>query len=152
MTQTVVVIVPVLVLGFAAGILSGMFGIGGGLVIVPGLIFLFHMPFKTATGTSLFALLWPVGVLGVVEYWKKGHIAPWQGLAIAIGLFVGAWFGARITLSVPAATMKKGYAVFLLVAGSWYLFGPDAKRLSQRTESPVAPASSPSPVEPDQVH
>ena len=68
------VIVASLVLGLVAGVLSGMFGIGGGLVIVPALIILFGEPAKTATGTSLFALMWPVGLLGVLEYWKRGEM------------------------------------------------------------------------------
>jgi uncharacterized membrane protein YfcA len=129
-----------------------MFGIGGGLVIVPALVFLFHTPFKTATGTSLFALLWPVGVLGVVRYWKADHLDWWQGAWIAVGLFLGAWFGAQITLSIPTATMKKVYAVFLLVAGAWYLFGPDPKQAKTAVDDPGPPAVLPAPVDPGQVH
>src|SRR5271167_1363003 len=111
----------VLVLGFVAGILSGMFGIGGGLVIVPALVILFQTPIKTATGTSLFALMWPVGLLGVIEYWKKDHLNAWQGGLIAVGLFFGAYLGARITLAISPATMKRGYALFLLAVGTYFL-------------------------------
>ena len=111
----------VLVLGFVAGILSGMFGIGGGLVIVPALVILFQLPLKTATGTSLFAPMWPVGLLGVIEYWKKDHLNAWQGAMIAVGLFFGAYLGARITLAVSPSTMKRAYAVFLLAVGTYFL-------------------------------
>ena len=62
------------VLGGAAGVLSGMFGIGGGLVIVPALVLLFGLDIKTATGTSLFVILLPTGLLGVLEYYKNGHM------------------------------------------------------------------------------
>src|SRR5512135_2721720 len=65
-----------LVLGLVAGVLSGMFGIGGGLVIVPTLVIVYHEEIKTATGTSLFALMWPVGLLGVIEYWRRGELRP----------------------------------------------------------------------------
>jgi uncharacterized membrane protein YfcA len=143
---------PVLLLGFVAGILSGMFGIGGGLVIVPALVFLFHTPFKTATGTSLFALLWPVGVLGVVGYWKQGQLNWWQGAWIAVGLFLGAWFGAQITLNLPTATMKKAYAVFLIVAGAWYLLGPDPKKVHPAVNELGVPVVKPAHGDPDQVH
>ena len=68
-----------LVLGLTAGVLSGMFGIGGGLVIVPALVVLFGFPIKTAVGTSLFALLLPTGLLGVMEYWKTGNLRPAAG-------------------------------------------------------------------------
>ena len=85
-----------LALGLAAGVLSGLFGIGGGLVIVPALVILFGFPIKTAVGTSLFALLLPTGLLGVLEYWKTGQLRPAAGLWIAPGLFFGAYFGRRL--------------------------------------------------------
>ncbi|HEV3164852.1 MAG TPA: sulfite exporter TauE/SafE family protein, partial [Isosphaeraceae bacterium] len=89
-----------LTLGLVAGVLSGMFGIGGGLVIVPVLVIGFGLDQKVATGTSLFALMWPVGLLGVIEYWKAGQLRASQGIWIAVGLFVGAYFGAKITLAL----------------------------------------------------
>ncbi len=114
-------IFAVLALGFVAGILSGMFGIGGGLVIVPTLVILFQVPIKTATGTSLFALIWPVGLLGVIAYWHAGQMNPWQGAWIAVGLFLGAYLGAQITLALPPYVMKRAYAIFLLVVGTYFL-------------------------------
>src|SRR5271165_6007579 len=104
-----------LLLGGCAGVLSGMFGIGGGLVIVPALIVLWNLDPKTAVGTSLFALLLPTGLLGVLEYWRRGELRLFPGLLIALGLFCGAYLGARITGLISAATMKRGYAVFLIV-------------------------------------
>jgi hypothetical protein len=74
-----------------------MFGIGGGLVIVPVLVMLFGLTQKAATGTSLFALLMPVGLLGVLEYRRRQEIRLDYGLLIALGLFAGAYFGARLT-------------------------------------------------------
>lgn len=135
-------VVSVLVLGFLAGILSGMFGIGGGLVIVPALVMLFHEDLKTATGTSLFALMWPVGFLGVVEYWKRGEMKPMVGLWIAVGLFFGAYFGAKLAGTIPQATMKRLYGVFLLVVGTYFLV---------TTKSKGAPAA-PRAEAPHQVH
>lgn len=140
MTVNVVEVAPILLLGFGAGVLSGMFGIGGGLVIVPGLMILFHVPLERATGTSLFALLWPVGLLGVIQYAKAGKLNAWQGAWIAVGLFLGAYFGARMTLSLPRSTMKRAYAVFLLVVGFYYLW--TSRPSSEPTEAPAA-ADSP---------
>jgi uncharacterized membrane protein YfcA len=114
-------IVATLTLGLVAGVLSGMFGIGGGLVIVPTLIVAFGVAPKTATGTSLFALMWPVGLLGVLEYWRRGELLVTEGIWIAVGLFVGAYFGARITGAISTATMKRAYAIFLLIVGVYFL-------------------------------
>ena len=127
-------IFPVLALGFIAGILSGMFGIGGGLVIVPALVFFFGISQKTATGTSMFALLWPVGLLGVAAYWRAGHMSLFHGAWIAVGLFLGAFLGAQLTLALPTITVKRIYAVFLVLVGLYYLYTtlvtPAAKELN----------------------
>ena len=115
-------VAKMLVLGVSAGILSGMFGIGGGLVIVPVLILLLGFDPKTAVGTSLFALLLPTGLLGVLEYWRRGEMKPIDGFLIALGLFSGAYFGARLTASMSASTMKRAYAVFLIVVAIYFLW------------------------------
>ena len=111
-----------LLLGGCAGVLSGMFGIGGGLVIVPALIVIGNLDPKTAVGTSLFALLLPTGLLGVLEYWRRGELRFVPGLLIAIGIFCGAYLGARITGSLSTSTMKRVYAVFLIVVAIYFLW------------------------------
>lgn len=141
MSQETTVVLSVLALGFVAGVLSGMFGIGGGLVIVPALVVLFHLPIKTATGTSLFALMWPVGLLGVIAYWREGQLKPWHGMWIAVGLFFGAYFGAKITLSLPPTTVKRAYAVFLLVVGTYFLL--TTRSATTPKVGPVPPAVAP---------
>lgn len=148
------VTLAVLVVGFVAGILSGMFGIGGGLVIVPALVIFFEAPLKTATGTSLFALMWPVGLLGVIAYWRGGHMDPWKGLWIAVGLFFGAYIGARITLALSPTSMKRGYAVFLLAVGTYFLW-TNRSEPEPKVAAPAAEANTPltNPAEPPgQVH
>jgi uncharacterized membrane protein YfcA len=126
-------ILAALVLGLGAGVLSGMFGIGGGLVIVPALVVIFQEELKTATGTSLFALIWPVGLLGVLEYWRRGEMKPAVGLWIAVGLFFGAYCGAKLTGAISATTMRRIYGVFLLIMGTYFLF------LSKPKPAPPAP-------------
>ena len=111
-----------LVIGAVAGVLSGMFGIGGGLVIVPALMLIAKMSPLTATGTSLGALLLPVGALGAWEYYRNGNIEIKASLLIALGLVAGAWFGARLAHTMGDATLKRVFAVFLvIVAGRiWF--------------------------------
>src|SRR5438067_1208781 len=85
-----------LAIGLSAGLLSGLFGIGGGILIVPALLLFGKMDPATATGTSLGALLLPVGALGAWEYYRNGHVNVAAALLIALGIFVGAYFGARV--------------------------------------------------------
>lgn len=106
-----------LVLGFVAGIASGMFGIGGGVVIVPALVALLNFDQKEAVGTSLAALLLPVSLLAVVEYYQDGKLAPGVAALVALGLVGGAFIGAKIALGLPSTTVKRLYGVFLLFVG-----------------------------------
>jgi uncharacterized protein len=101
--------------GLAAGVAAGMFGIGGGLIIVPALLFLLGMKEKQAIGTSLAALIPPVGLLGAAEYYRSGYINIKYAALIAVGLFIGAYFGARIVISMPDVLIRRIYAIFLLV-------------------------------------
>jgi uncharacterized membrane protein YfcA len=104
-----------LAIGLAAGVLAGLFGIGGGIIIGPALILLAGFIPVVATGTSLGALLLPVGALGVWEYWKRGHINLPASMWIALGLFIGAWFGARLAQSLSGPTLQKSFAIFLVI-------------------------------------
>lgn len=108
------ILVLYVALGLAAGVLSGMFGIGGGIVIVPALMLIAKMTPLTATGTSLGALLLPVGALGAYEYYKNGNIDVRASLLVALGLFAGAWFGARMAHTMGDAVLKKAFAVLLV--------------------------------------
>ena len=94
--------VLVAALGLAAGVLSGLFGIGGAILIVPALVLLVKLPQHTASGTSLAALLLPVGFLGFWQYYKRGLVnLPYAGI-IAVGLFLGAMVGAKLAVSLSS--------------------------------------------------
>lgn len=110
-------------IGVFSGILSGVFGIGGGVVIVPALIFLARFAPVSATGTSLAALLLPVGALGAMEYYRRGHLNIVAGLWIALGLFFGAWLGAKLANQLSPVQLRRAFAIFLvLVAGRmWFV-------------------------------
>ncbi|NTV47975.1 MAG: TSUP family transporter [Chlorobiales bacterium] len=104
-----------LLIGTAAGVLSGLFGIGGGLIIVPALVWLGFTQ-HAASGTSLVALLLPVGLLGVLQYYQSGLISIDNvkfGLFIALGLFVGAFFGSKISVSISETLLRKSFALLL---------------------------------------
>jgi hypothetical protein len=103
-----------LAIGLLAGVLSGLFGIGGGILIVPALIYFARMDPGTATGTSLGALLLPVGALGAWEFYKQGHINLRGSLLIALGLFFGAFFGAKLNGMLSPLQAKRAFAVFLV--------------------------------------
>ncbi len=105
----------IVLIALGAGVLSGLFGIGGGTVIVPALILLARFEPVAATGTSLGALVLPVGILGAIEYYRNGHLDIRYALLLALGLFAGAWFGARITQVLAPMMLRRLFAVFLVI-------------------------------------
>ena len=111
-------VIPMLAIGFLVGIFSGVFGVGGGVILVPILVLLFGYSQIAATGTSLVALLLPVGALGVYEYHRSGRLDYSNirmGLIIAVGLFFGAFFGAKVAASLPEQVLRRSFAAFLVV-------------------------------------
>jgi uncharacterized protein len=104
-----------LALGVVAGILAGLFGIGGGVIMVIGLVAVMKLPFPTATGTSLGAMLLPVGLLGAIEYYRRGHVDVRASILLALGLTLGAWVGARLAVFAAPALVQRLFAVFLVI-------------------------------------
>src|SRR5919197_2399313 len=96
-------------IGLAAGVLAGMFGIGGGILIVPALVLVARLTPQTATGTSLAALLLPVGALGAWAYSKQGQVRWLPALWVALGLFLGTYFGARIAQQMSELTLRRAF-------------------------------------------
>ncbi len=122
--ETQVSIWILLLLGVGAGVLSGMFGIGGGIIIVPALVGLLRFDQKVAVGTSLGALLLPVGLGGVLAYYEQGLIDASAAAFVALGLVIGAFLGARIALGLPSSTIKRLYGLFLLVVALRFILAP----------------------------
>jgi uncharacterized membrane protein YfcA len=110
-------LILVALIGLAAGLLSGLFGIGGGVVIVPLLIGLAGFSITQAAGTSLAALLLPVGALGAWQYWQSGAVDLRAALLLAVGLLIGAYLGARLGVSLPPATVQRAFGALLVVVG-----------------------------------
>ncbi|HEX9147835.1 MAG TPA: sulfite exporter TauE/SafE family protein [Thermoanaerobaculia bacterium] len=109
--------------GVVAGVAAGMFGIGGGLIIVPALVLLYGMTQHSAVGTSLGAILLPVGALGAWVYWKNGNLNVRYSLLIAAGLLVGAFLGAKLVEPVSDLTLRRLFGGFLLLISIKMILG-----------------------------
>jgi uncharacterized protein len=112
----------VALLGLAAGVVSGLFGVGGAIVIVPGLVLLGRLDQHTASGTSLGAMLLPVGLLGFLQYYRRGQVNIPYAALIAVGLLIGTLVGAKLAGALADAWLKRAFGVLLLfVAGKLLL-------------------------------
>ena len=115
-------IIVLLLIGLAAGILGGLVGVGGGIIIVPSLIYFLGFSQKQAQGTSLGILLLPVGILGVLQYYKAGYIDMRTVWLVSIGFLAGSYFGSKIALSLSQETVKKIFAVLMILIALKMLF------------------------------
>ena len=104
-----------LAIGVAAGILAGMVGVGGGIIIVPALLYFFKMDQHTAQGTSLAVLLPPTGLLAFLRYYKAGHVDVGIALVMIVGVLLGGYFGGGWAQEVSGIALRKGFAVFMFV-------------------------------------
>jgi hypothetical protein len=120
--MTLTVIIIVIIIGLVAGMLGGMVGIGGGLVIVPALMYFLAFSQHQAQGTSLGLLVLPVAILAVLNYYKSGYVDFRVVGLLAIGFVVGSYFGSKMALSVPQLTLKRIFAIFMIVIALKMLF------------------------------
>ena len=118
-TQTLIILI---IIGIAAGMLGGMVGVGGGIIIVPALVFFLGFSQKMAQGTSLGILLLPVGILGVIQYYKEGYVDMRVVLLISTGFFLGSLLGSKLALSLSQETVKKIFAILLIIVAVKMLF------------------------------
>ena len=109
-TSTILILLSI---GLFAGILSGFVGIGGGIIIVPALVFALGLTQHQAQGTSLFVLMMPVVALSVLNYWKSGDINWKFGLIIAIAFVIGGYFGSKLSLKLSPAVVKLVFGVIM---------------------------------------
>lgn len=112
-TMTAELVIIILLIGLFAGILSGLVGVGGGLIIVPALIFFLGFNQHQAQGTSLGLLLLPVGILAVINYYNKGNVDLKVVALMSITFILGGWLGSKLALRLPEDTVKKIFAIFL---------------------------------------
>jgi uncharacterized membrane protein YfcA len=133
--------IGMLVLGLITGILSGFFGIGGGVVLVPVLLAIFGLPILDANAISLAAMLLPVSILGVVAFYKAGYIDIKNALWISLGLMGGSYFGAFFAVNINGALLTKLYAVFLLYISLDYLDIPSYFKKNKKAKQNNAPVN-----------
>jgi uncharacterized protein len=112
-----------IVLGLAAGGLSGLIGIGGGMVIVPALLFLFGFSQIQAQGTTLALLVPPIGLLAAWTYYKHGAVNVSAAVFICAGFFIGALVGAKFAIGLPNEVLKKIFGVAMVAIGLQMIFG-----------------------------
>ena len=129
--QTILIIIMV---GIAAGILGGLVGVGGGIIIVPALVYFIGFSQKTAQGTSLGLIMLPVGILGVLQYYKQGHVDFKVVGILAVGFLIGSFFGSKVALSLSQETIKKLFAILMvLIAIKMLFFDKEVKAVEHNT-------------------
>ena len=116
-------IILYLILGLLAGGFSGLIGIGGGIIIVPALVFFFGLSQHQAQGTTLAMLVPPIGILAAWTYYKDGYVDLKIALFIAMGFIVGSLAGAKLATNLPVAALEKIFGVVLILVGIKMFFG-----------------------------
>ena len=119
------IVVQMLAIGLVAGLTGGMFGLGGGAIMVPAMVLLVGLDQKFATGTSIAAQILPIGILGAIVYYRNGNMNLKYAAIVAIGLIVGNLFGALFANQpfISGEIIKKLYGIFLLLLAMRYLVG-----------------------------
>lgn len=110
-------IIGLLVLGLLAGYISGLVGIGGGVIIVPALIFVFGYSQHTAQGTTLAMLVPPIGILATLWYYQKGYVDIKAALLLGLGFVAGGLIGGKMAIGIPEQMLKQIFGVLLMLLG-----------------------------------
>jgi uncharacterized membrane protein YfcA len=116
-------ILILLIIGILAGFSSGMVGIGGGIIIVPALVFFLGLTQHQAQGVSIGMLLLPVGFLAAINYYKAGNLDFTKSLIIGASFVVGAYLGSKVSLSIDGAIMKRIFGVIIFLISLKLIFG-----------------------------
>ena len=116
-------IAPYVLLGLLAGVFSGLIGVGGGVVIVPALVYLFGMSMHQAQGTTLAMLVPPVGLLAAWTYYRQGHVDVHVAALLCAGFIVGAWAGARVASGLSNVALERSFGVVMVLIGLKMIWG-----------------------------
>jgi len=120
--MTAQTIITLILIGAFAGIMSGFVGIGGGVVMVPALVYIMGLSQHTAQGTSLILMLPPIGILAVMNYYKAGAVNIPYGIIIAIAFVIGGYFGSKLALKLPISTVKLIFGILMLYVASKMIY------------------------------
>jgi len=110
------------VIGITGGIAAGLFGIGGGVILVPALVYLAGFSQKIATGTTVAVLLPPIGLAATLEYWRHGNIDIQAAAIIALTMFVGSWLGAHFANQLQGPVLSLAFGIFICVIGFYIIY------------------------------
>jgi len=110
------------VIGLVAGILGGMVGLGGAIILIPALVMFLAMDQRMAQGTTIAIMLPPIGLFAAANYYKAGYVNIKYALVIAVVFAVGGYLGSKLALNIPAATLKKIFAVVLVLMAAKMAF------------------------------
>ena len=106
----------IVLLGLGVGVLVGLLGIGGGVALVPAMVYLLHMDQHLAQGTSLLILLPPIGLGAMREYWKSGQVDLKSGVLCALGMLIGGYGGSKLAIPMESRHLKGMFGCFLILA------------------------------------
>lgn len=115
-------ILILIAIGLAAGMLSGLFGIGGGVIMVPAMVFFLGMTQHNAQGTSIALMLLPIGILAAYNYHKDGNLNIQYGIVIALAFVLGGYLGSKVSLGLSETLLKKGFGMLMLVLAVKMIF------------------------------
>lgn len=115
-------VIVVLVIGIFAGIFSGFIGIGGGLIVVPCLVYFLSMEQHTAQGTSLAMMLPPIGIMAVMNYYKSGQVDFKVAAILCVSFVVGSFFGSKMAIALSAEQLKKVFGIIIMLIGLKMVF------------------------------
>jgi uncharacterized membrane protein YfcA len=119
--------------GLAGGILVGFMGVGGGVVLVPAMVYLLHLSQHTSQGTSLFLQLPPLGVGALLMYWKRGQVDLKAGLTCALGILLGGYFGSRMAIRLSSQDLSELFGLFLIVTAVLLWRNTDTRKLREKS-------------------
>ncbi len=115
-------LIILIIVGIVAGLLSGVFGIGGAIIVIPALIFIMGLSQHEAQGTSLAFMIPPVGILATWNYWKAGQVNWKIALILSITFFIGAYFGSNISLNISDRLLRKLFGGLLIIIAIKMIF------------------------------
>jgi uncharacterized protein len=118
MKMSVSMLLLLLLIGIVTGVLAGMLGIGGAIIMIPGLVFLMGFSQHMAQGTSLAVMLPPIGIFAAYNYWKAGSVNIKFALILAAAFIVGSYFGSKWALNIPQPVLKKIFGILLLLVAA----------------------------------
>jgi len=111
-----------IILGLIAGVLSGLIGIGGGIIIIPALVYIFSFTQHQAQGTTLALMIPPIGLLAALQYYRAGQVDLKVAALICLGFFFGGWFGGKLAVDIADVTLKRFFGGVLLLMALKMLF------------------------------